>query len=386
MISSDSPTPNFCRLPCHSLVESPSRTSTSSQLSFHSFTDSVTGEVTVDHPNERTDYTSCRKSRKDSGYAEEPRKSVYRISSDNGAFNFLKMQNSDAPRSIRQEKGHDSGSRTCRRGVSSQPCSRSSQIGQPLKGSESVLHLTKPSSTNLSGSSSRRLASPPASARQRHVSKPAALRRAATIHPMSKAGDVIATHRRAKEIISALEGSKAYPLATATNTLPSGYYGYSFAESRTSLSPRDSVVPSLSSATKLASFQSPNSPQSSTFSPATTIDWTHPATRRRTYEKHDRKKTGIRGAVRRITPRWLRGDDGIDFYDGDGDAGSVRRYRLDLDPGEETPSKQEEAEKSDEEAGRREAGPGHRKNQHTDSGWSCLGRHSRREAQSGSKR
>ena len=69
--------------------------------------------------------------------------------------------------------------------------------------------------------------------------------------------------------------------------------------------------------------------------PCTIIDWKTPASRRREYEKIDRSTRGLRGLWRRVTPRWLRGGNQIHFYEGkDDDAGSVRRYRLDL-PDEE---------------------------------------------------
>lgn len=66
--------------------------------------------------------------------------------------------------------------------------------------------------------------------------------------------------------------------------------------------------------------------------PPTIIDWTSTATRRREYERIDRSHRGLRGWWRRIAPRWCQRSRSsrISFYDGDSDAGSVRRYRIPL--------------------------------------------------------
>ncbi|KAI9717399.1 MAG: hypothetical protein M1812_004751 [Candelaria pacifica] len=69
---------------------------------------------------------------------------------------------------------------------------------------------------------------------------------------------------------------------------------------------------------------------------ATIIDWTSPSTRRREYAKIDKNSQGLRGWWRRNAPGWCFKDCRAGFYNGekDSDAGSVRRYRLDL-PDEE---------------------------------------------------
>jgi len=65
--------------------------------------------------------------------------------------------------------------------------------------------------------------------------------------------------------------------------------------------------------------------------PTTIIDWKTPASRRREYEKIDRCSRGFRGLWRKVTPTWFGGRNRTCFYEGKGDdAGSVRRYRLDL--------------------------------------------------------
>lgn len=61
----------------------------------------------------------------------------------------------------------------------------------------------------------------------------------------------------------------------------------------------------------------------------TTMHWTLPSTRQRDYERIDKANRGIRGFLRRVTPRCVSGPH-EKFYEKDqSDAGSVRRYRLD---------------------------------------------------------
>ncbi|KAI9707285.1 MAG: hypothetical protein M1836_000245 [Candelina mexicana] len=65
---------------------------------------------------------------------------------------------------------------------------------------------------------------------------------------------------------------------------------------------------------------------------ATIIDWTSPSTRRREYARIDKNSKGLRGWWRRNAPGWCFKGCRAGFYDAerDSDAGSVRRYRLDL--------------------------------------------------------
>ncbi|KAF2195290.1 hypothetical protein K469DRAFT_544923 [Zopfia rhizophila CBS 207.26] len=78
--------------------------------------------------------------------------------------------------------------------------------------------------------------------------------------------------------------------------------------------------------------------------PNTITHWTSPTTRRREYEKIDRANSGIRGFVRKIIPRYVSGPPPPRFYEKDkSDAGSVRRYRMDL---AETDDEEEASEKS----------------------------------------
>jgi len=73
--------------------------------------------------------------------------------------------------------------------------------------------------------------------------------------------------------------------------------------------------------------------------PTTEIRWTSDSTRRREYAAIDRAHAGFKGMLRRMFPRIAARSSASRFYrEGDGsDAGSVRRYRLDLeeDEGEE---------------------------------------------------
>ncbi|KAK8154877.1 hypothetical protein IWX90DRAFT_358412, partial [Phyllosticta citrichinensis] len=71
----------------------------------------------------------------------------------------------------------------------------------------------------------------------------------------------------------------------------------------------------------------------------TTMHWTSPSTRRREYAEIDRSTRGLRGLVRRLTPKCFSTRHLQPFYDekaarSDDDTASVRRYRIDL-PDEE---------------------------------------------------
>lgn len=85
----------------------------------------------------------------------------------------------------------------------------------------------------------------------------------------------------------------------------------------------------------------------SNYVPATTIDWTLPSTRQRQYEYIDRSTRGLRGLVRRMTSRLSRQrSNASQFYDEKGsDAGTVRRYRLDVDDRDSDVDEEEEEAK-----------------------------------------
>ena len=106
----------------------------------------------------------------------------------------------------------------------------------------------------------------------------------------------------------------------------------------TASTPRSSTFPISDQESRSPSLPSPtpkHQPTYSNFFPATTIDWTLPSTRRKDYNEIDRSCRGIRGFWRKVTPRFCRKNQHVDFFnekneDDESDAGSVRRYRLDL--------------------------------------------------------
>ncbi|KAF9733230.1 hypothetical protein PMIN03_004399 [Paraphaeosphaeria minitans] len=68
----------------------------------------------------------------------------------------------------------------------------------------------------------------------------------------------------------------------------------------------------------------------------TTMHWMSPSTRKIQYEKIDRASTGVRGLFHRIMPRCVSGPGSQRFFEEEkSDAGSVRRYRMDLSGEEE---------------------------------------------------
>lgn len=92
----------------------------------------------------------------------------------------------------------------------------------------------------------------------------------------------------------------------------------------------------VSTANDLAGENSQNPHEYSNHVPAANIDWTSPSTRRREYEKIDKARTGFRGSLRRVTPGFLRKHGRVGFHDdGKGsDAGTVRRFRMDVADGD----------------------------------------------------
>ena len=67
--------------------------------------------------------------------------------------------------------------------------------------------------------------------------------------------------------------------------------------------------------------------------PVSVMSWTSVESRRLEYEKIDRSYRGLRGLWKRVTPRWCHGRCARrGFFDGNnGEAESVRRYRIALD-------------------------------------------------------
>ena len=115
--------------------------------------------------------------------------------------------------------------------------------------------------------------------------------------------------------------------------------------------------------------------------PATVIDWTLPSTRRQEYREIDKSCQGIRGLWRRMVPRRFRRDSRLIFFkDDDSDAGSVRRYRLDL------PDKEEEKEEKEEMVDKKGQSVGTKEQEHQPHSnkakrkWACLGLRSGKDA------
>ena len=101
--------------------------------------------------------------------------------------------------------------------------------------------------------------------------------------------------------------------------------------------PRPTTADTTASiANDLARESSHNLHEYSNHVPAANIDWTSPSTRRREYEKIDKARSGLRGLLRRVTPRVFRKDGRVGFHDdGKGsDAGTVRRFRMDVAGGD----------------------------------------------------
>ncbi|KAF6232088.1 hypothetical protein HO173_009682 [Letharia columbiana] len=94
---------------------------------------------------------------------------------------------------------------------------------------------------------------------------------------------------------------------------------------------------SVSTANDVGTGSSQDRHEYSNHVPAANIDWTSASTRRREYEKIDQARSGLRGFIRRVTPRILRRKTGrVGFHDdGKGsDAGTVRRFRMDVADGD----------------------------------------------------
>lgn len=103
--------------------------------------------------------------------------------------------------------------------------------------------------------------------------------------------------------------------------------------------PRPTIAaPSVSTANDLAGESSQNAHEYSNHVPAANMDWTMPSTRRREYEKIDKARSGLRGLIRCVTPGVLRKSGRVGFHDdGKGsDAGTVRRFRMDVADGDST--------------------------------------------------
>ena len=70
--------------------------------------------------------------------------------------------------------------------------------------------------------------------------------------------------------------------------------------------------------------------------PGSVMRWTSDATRRKQYAEIDKRNSGLRKFIRKILPGCVSKQSSLGFFNGedDSDAGSVRRFRLEL-PDEE---------------------------------------------------
>ena len=229
------------------------------------------------------------------------------------------------------------------------------------------------SMTPGSWQSSRRSSFNPGSAPVILYGRPRTLSRASSVYATTKQEDPYVVHQRAIDIFQPTKTVRQSP----SPRLPSPTYSSNADQSSlTGIKSQSKLMDTsgLHTGTSLSNEEASN--QIPSFAPATVIDWTDPSTRRKQYEQHDRSRRGFRGLWRKLTPKWFQGSGSrVSFYDGDSDAGSVRRYRLDLgDDGYEKGSKLKAISKDKEEVAlyegnEKELRP---KLRREGSGWSCF--------------
>jgi hypothetical protein len=107
--------------------------------------------------------------------------------------------------------------------------------------------------------------------------------------------------------------------------------GYGSADTDMAITPDTTLgVPASNEHTNTAEVTPQQGEKTLTVEP-TTMHWMTDSTRKREYERIDKANRGLRGLVRRIVPRCVSGNPPPRFYeDNKSDAGSVRRYRMDL--------------------------------------------------------
>lgn len=155
-------------------------------------------------------------------------------------------------------------------------------------------------------------------------SRPARHYRVKSTHTVSPASqdvdDVLALHFRSCSLFS-------NPSYQANSTLPSPTLSHHDNIGFLNAAPRFSMdeMAMVEEHVSLQKTESAHVPV-----PATTTHWTSASTRKRDYKRIDKQNTGFRGLVRRVVPRCVSGPPER-FYEKDqSDAGSVRRYRLDI--------------------------------------------------------
>jgi len=108
------------------------------------------------------------------------------------------------------------------------------------------------------------------------------------------------------------------------------------------------------------------------------ISWTSDATRRAEYEKIDRAHSGLRGFLNRVLPqRWSRAHGARrNFFTGECDGDSVRRFRLDVPESESELEPESDPDEGTREEGLNEKGRNSRLNRRPPktgaTGWSCF--------------
>jgi hypothetical protein len=294
--------------------------------------------------------------RQDSGYGEGIT-IVCEVSGVSSTFDILKMQTE-----LREA--------TLLTDVSSEQDSKASRKQSPIE----TQKILKPSKQRTSHQDTRYTDSYPSISRQpsRHHSsslvspttsiygRPRGLSRTTSINSTHGAEDPYMVHQRATELIQALNNSS--PIVRQ-EPRPSSSDG------RRNIN--DSAFPRSSSVTLIRTstnhIYEPGDGQASPLYTPANIDWTDPSTRRREYEKYDRNKRGFRGFVKKITPKCLQKDQ-LEFYNGQSDAGSVRRYRLDLETNPEDFQNEKARKKGHSSAG----GSNNRQLRKSRSQWSCF--------------
>ena len=107
--------------------------------------------------------------------------------------------------------------------------------------------------------------------------------------------------------------------------------------------------------------------------PVPIISWTSTESRQREYEKIHRSYSGVRGLWKKITPRWCHGkcERKRFFHEkNDGEADSVRRYRMNLD--DERDDDNEKMARSDDGADDEKGRKKKKRGKKRDSRWNCL--------------
>ena len=149
--------------------------------------------------------------------------------------------------------------------------------------------------------------------------------------------DSVSLHNRGRKLFSSIDSMLA--LAQATNppeepclaAAPTRNTSVSL-HSRSSHDTRRSTPASQCLAQISGSAEKPaTSPEPLATAPLNTIiSWTSDETRLMEYEKIDRAHSGLRGFCKQLLPRaWCRGSR-RDFFSGDCDGDSVRRYRMSI--------------------------------------------------------